>query len=109
VPDMTNTEKDCLTELLHGLILRAVPKAETRSKYGGVLYTVKPDEKEGQFCGVFGYKGHVQLSFSRGATLDDPAGLLKGGGKLRRHISFTSPDELPEKQLIRLLKAAAKK
>jgi len=41
-------------------IRRVVPASQTVSKYGGTLLTLKPEEKEGQFCGVFIYKEHVQ-------------------------------------------------
>ncbi len=61
--------------------MTALPKSSKVAKYGGTLYTLKPDLKKGQFCGVFPYKAHVQLSFAQGASLDDPDGLLEGGGK----------------------------
>ena len=105
---MTKQEQKMILQLLHELIMKAVSKAETVSKYGGTLYTLKPDEKEGQFCGTFAYKNHVQLSFSQGTSLDDPDELLTGTGKFRRHVSFTSPDEISSRALTRLIKQAAK-
>lgn len=105
---MTKQEQKVLLQLLHEMIMKAVPKAETVSKYGGTLYTLKPEEKEGQFCGIFAYKKHVQLSFSRGTSLDDPDELLTGTGKFRRHVSFTSPDEISTRPLTRLIKQSAK-
>ena len=69
---MTETENRNLIERLDSLVMSAAPKAATVTKYGGTLYTLKPDEKEGQFCGVFPYKKHVQLSFALGVDLDDP-------------------------------------
>ncbi len=62
---MTEAEKKNLLELLNSLVLAAVPKATKVAKCGGTLYTLKPDEKEGQSCGVFPYKAHVQLSFAQ--------------------------------------------
>ena len=94
--------------MLDELILRAAPKAQTVPKYGGVLYTLKPDEKEGQFCGVFAYMNHVNLSFVNGTSLKDPAGVLQGTGKFRRHVNFKSPDEVNSKVLLALLKQSAK-
>lgn len=107
---MTNAEKNALTHGLDELIRRAEPNVETVSKYGGLLYTIRPEEKEGQFCGVFVYKNHVQLSFANGTRLDDPKGILQGGGKYRRHISLTSPDELPnhEQAILKLIQQSAK-
>lgn len=94
--------------MLDELILQAAPKATTVPKYGGVLYTVKPDEKEGQFCGIFVYKNHVNLSFANGTSLKDPAGVLLGTGEYRRHINFKSPDEVDAKILLALLKQSFK-
>ena len=51
--------------MLDELVRKAAPKARTVPKYGGVLYTLKPEDKEGQFCGIFSYKNHVNLSFSK--------------------------------------------
>jgi len=96
-----------LVGALHDLILRAVPGAETVSKYGGTLYTLYPAENERQFCGVFSYKEHVQLSFAAGALLEDSKHLLSGGGKYRRHINFKSPDEIEEESISELLQQAA--
>ena len=105
---MTDAEKKNLSNLLDSLVLAAVPKALKVAKYGGTLYTLKPEEKEGQFCGVFLMKGHVQLSFSQGASLDDPDRVLFGGGKYRRHLNFMSLDDVEAKVVKRFCKAAIK-
>jgi len=104
---MTDDEKDVLVRMLHDLIIRAAPRAQTRSKYGGTLYTLKPEEKEGQFCGVFVYTAHVQLSFANGTALDDPTSVLSGSVKFRRHVSFTKTDDVKPQVLLRLLEQAA--
>jgi len=83
-----------LANELEVFIQGVVPDAERISKYGGTLFTVKPEEKEGQFCGVFAQKHHVQLSFSKGVELEDPKSLLEGSGKLRRHINYSSLDDV---------------
>ncbi len=105
---MTDAEKQSLIELLDSLVMAAVPKATRVAKYGGTLYTLKPDEKEGQFCGVFPYKSHVQLSFAKGNELEDPDGLLEGGGKFRRHLTFKSLDDFDARVVKRFAKASAK-
>ena len=79
---------------LEAFIQEYIPESSSLNKYGGVLFTIKPDEKEGQFCGVFLYSQHVQLSFSNGSKLSDPKKLLKGNGKNRRHINFKKIDEI---------------
>lgn len=97
-----------LEEFLDRLIRSVVPGVECVQKYGGVLYTLYPEEKEGQFCGLFVFKSHVQLSFSQGAALDDPAGLLAGNGKVRRHVNFETPEQIDETGLSALILQASK-
>ena len=88
-------DTEIIVKRLEQIILEVVPDAATVLKYGGTLYTLAPEEKEGQFCGVFPYAKHVQLSFTRGDRLDDPAGLLDGGGKYRRHMNFADVADIP--------------
>ena len=97
-----------LAEELEAFIQSAVPMCQTVKKYGGTLFTLKPEEKEGQFCGVFIYKKHVQISFSKGAEISDPNNLLSGTGKLRRHINFNSIEDIEENDLKTLLIQASK-
>ena len=102
-------ELTAVFEQLVELVKRAVPKAQQTSKYGGIIFTLKPDEKEGQFCGVFPYKSHVQLSFSQGAFLEAVKGMkLEGSGKQRRHINFQSSDTINESALKKLIVRSAK-
>ena len=96
-----------LAEELDALILHTIPHCSSIKKYGGTVYTVKPEAKEGQFVGLFVQAKTVQLSFSRGATLKDPQGLLQGSGKLRRHINLTTVDDVDRTQLTHLIQEAA--
>ena len=97
-----------LAEELEAFIRSTIPKCHSVAKYGGTLFTLKPKEKEGQFCGVFIYNKHVQISFSRGVDVYDPKKLLLGSGKLRRHINFTSIEDVKQKDLKNLLVSASK-
>ena len=83
-----------LANELEAFIQQCVPDSARVSKYGGTLFTLKPEEKEGQFCGVFVYSAHVQLSFSNGPKLKDERRMLCGTGKHRRHINFKSTEEI---------------
>ena len=105
---MNELEQDEAVRILNELITKAVPKVQLVKKYGGTLYTLKPDEKEGQFCGIFQYKSHVQLVFSQGAELQDPKNILAGNGKFRRHINFEGIEEIDKPVLNKFIKAAAK-
>lgn len=93
---------------LEMLIQEAVPECTSLGKYGGTLFTLKPNEKEGQFCGVFIFKQHVQVSFSKGIELTDSKKLLKGSGKFRRHLNFCSIDEIEPKYLKTLVIQSSK-
>jgi len=97
-----------LADELEMFIAKVVPRSETVQKYGGTLFTLRPEEKEGQFCGVFVHKKHVQISFTKGSDLSDPMNLLSGSGKHRRHINFASSEEVNFAELRRLLKQASK-
>src|SRR5712691_601134 len=45
-------------------------------------------------CVIAPYTSHVNLMFSRGASLPDPAGLLEGTGKLARHVKLRTAEDL---------------
>lgn len=98
---------DQIVSRLDELIRQEVPQVKTVRKYGGTLYTLHPNQKEGQFCGVFPYAEHAQLSFTNGASLDDPGDILDGSGKLRRHINFARSEHVIDRDLRGLIRQAA--
>jgi hypothetical protein len=62
----------------------------------------------GMICTGETYKSHVKVTFAKGASLDDPAGLFNSGleGNVRRAIDFHEGDEIDEKGLEALVRAA---
>jgi hypothetical protein len=54
------------------------------------------------------YKKVVKMTFAKGASLDDPAGLFNSSleGNVRRAIDFHEGDEIDEKALKELVRAA---
>ena len=79
-----------LIELLREYFLAAAPDLEEIFKYGGLAYL-----KNGKLVGgIFVFTNHVTVEFSQGILLDDPYGNLQGTGKYRRHIKFTSVDQV---------------
>ena len=54
------------------------------------------------------YANHVNLGFNHGATLKDPLGILKGGGKQIRHISITTLDDLARPEIRAYVRRARK-
>ena len=66
-------------------------------------------EHAGIICTGETYKNAVKLTFSRGAALDDPAGLFNSSldGAARRAIDFHEGDKINEKAFKALIRAAA--
>lgn len=52
-------------------------------------------------------KNHVTFGFTRGTSLDDPAGLLEGTGKNLRHVKVKTAEQLRDADLRQLILDAA--
>jgi hypothetical protein len=63
---------------------------------------------DGIICTGETYKSVVKMTFAKGASLDDPKGLFNSSleGNVRRAIDFHEGDELDEKALKALVRAA---
>ncbi|MET4577230.1 DUF1801 domain-containing protein [Ottowia thiooxydans] len=70
-------------QAVRSLVKQLVKPLSEEVKYGGILFSSGI-----QFGGVFAYKDHISVEFSRGAAIADKSGHLQGGGKLRRHIKL---------------------
>lgn len=64
---------------------------------------------DGIICTGETYRDKVKLTFAKGASLDDPAGLFNASleGKTRRAIDLHEGDEIDEGALTSLVRAAA--
>ena len=71
-------------------------------------YGTGPKKLTEHFCWIAPAKAHVSLGFNYGAELPDPAKLLEGTGKLFRHVKLTSPEDLAQPALRKLLKTATR-
>jgi hypothetical protein len=62
----------------------------------------------GMICTGETYKSVVKMTFAKGASLDDPAGLFNSSldGNTRRSIDFHEGDNIDEKALSALIRAA---
>ena len=58
------------------------------------------------FCMIPIYTNHLNLGFNKGALLEDPDHLLKGSGKLIRHISIAKPEDYRNSKVEGLIKKA---
>jgi hypothetical protein len=65
-------------------------------------------EHEGIICTGESYKSVVKLTFAKGASLDDPAGLFNSSleGNVRRAIDIREGEKIDEQALKALIRAA---
>lgn len=89
---------------LRSLIRQADPDIVEEWKWRGVPVW----SNAGIICTGETYKATVKLTFARGASLDDPAGLFNASldGNTRRAIDLHEGDDIDEKALKALVRAA---
>ena len=61
---------------------------------------------EAAFAYVAAFSAHANVGFFQGAALEDPAGLLEGGGKRMRHVKLRWGKPVDEAALGALIDAA---
>ena len=86
------------------LIKQADPEVIEEWKWRGVPVW----EHGGIICTGETYKAVVKLTFAKGASLDDPAGLFNSSleGNVRRAIDIHEGEEVDEKALVALIREA---
>jgi hypothetical protein len=87
------------------LITRADPDVVEEWKWRGVPVW----SHDGIICTGETYKNVVKLTFAKGASLEDPAGLFNASldGNVRRAIDLHEGDEIDERAFTSLVRAAA--
>jgi hypothetical protein len=90
---------------VRSLIKQACPDVIEEWKWRGVPVW----EHFGIICTGETYKAVVKLTFANGASLDDPAGLFNSSleGNMRRAIDIQQGEELNERALKNIVRAAA--
>ena len=90
---------------LRTLIKQADPKVVEEWKWGGPAWS-----HDGLICTGETYKKVVKLTFAKGASVNDPAGLFNSSleGKVRRAIDFREGEKVDEKAFKALIRAAVK-
>jgi len=88
---------------LRALIQQADPKVVEEWKWETPVWS-----HDGLICTGETYKNVVKMTFAKGASLDDPAGLFNSSldGRVRRAIDFREGDKVNEKALKALVRAA---
>lgn len=74
--------------------------------YGGLVIEMRRGDAKSRVGGIYTYTAHVSLELARGASFDDPDGLLEGGGRFRRHIKLRAVHEITSKNCERFLREA---
>jgi hypothetical protein len=89
---------------IRGLIKEADPDVVEEWKWRGVPTWYHA----GMICTGESYKSVVKMTFAKGASLDDPAGLFNSSldGNTRRAIDFREGEEIDEEALKALIRAA---
>ena len=89
---------------IRALIKQADPEVVEEWKWRGVPVW----SHDGLICTGETYKSVVKMTFSRGASLDDPSGLFNSSleGRARRAIDFREGEKIDEKALKALVRAA---
>jgi hypothetical protein len=88
---------------VRALIKQADPKVLEEWKWGGPVWS-----HGGIICTGETYKSAVKLTFAKGASVEDPAGLFNASldGNTRRAIDIREADDIDEKAFKALIRAA---
>ena len=79
-----------IAESLLELFRKHGPDLREDIKYGGIVFL-----KDGKIIGgIYSYKDHLSVEFSKGAQFADPNARLEGSGKHRRHLKFRDLDDV---------------
>ena len=95
---------------LRGLIKQAEPEVVEEWKWRKATNPGVPVwSHHGGICTGETYKSVVKLTFFKGASLDDPAGLFNASleGNTRRAIDVHEGEEIDEQAFVALIRAAA--
>jgi hypothetical protein len=100
-------EVSALALRLRDLLLEAVPGSEARTDATrrAILFR---HPVAGPICSLLPEQDRVTLTFERGAQLPDPGKLLRGTGRLARHLELQPGQALPVRRLRELLTAAVR-
>ena len=93
-----------LLRALRKLVKRVAPDLEESVKWGNGCWLKGKTPVSYVYCGPH----HVQLGFFAGSALEDPKGLLEGGGKFVRHVELRKTADIDERAFAALLRQAAR-
>src|SRR5215813_11944372 len=89
--DSSETPLGAILSRLVSLVRSSVPGHDEILFRGAPSFCLEGEP----FCYVVGYSRHVNLGFCDGASLSDPARLLRGKGKSMRHVRLSPGEAFP--------------
>ena len=108
IRDLDDWRGDTLA-LIRALIKEADPEVVEEWKWQKATNPGVPVwSHDGIICTGETYKSVVKMTFAKGASLEDPAGLFNSSleGNVRRAIDIREGGEIDEKALVELVRAA---
>lgn len=92
-----------LTNRLRELIRASAPelKEEAAERMDNIYF-----KWNGVVCAITPYKSYTSLHFYKGTRLDDPQGLLEGGGTALRHLKIRKPEDVRPEVVVPFLQQA---
>ena len=94
---MNDTEKAEIVELLFEMVIDLLPDVMMREMYGGTVIELEENKPLSRIGGIYVYANYVTLEFAKGASFNDPTGILQGQGKFRRHIKIHNKADIEAK------------
>ncbi len=96
-----------LAQAARGLLEELLPDVEeTLDRTAKVIGFGYGPGYKGMVCALILSKAGVKIGLIRGSELPDPKGLLRGEGKVHRHVPLTSLADLKQPGLKPLIKSA---
>ncbi len=93
-----------IIKALRKFVKRVAPKLAESVKWGNGCWV----KGKAPVAYVYSATGYVQLGFFRGASLEDPKGLLEGEGQYVRHIKVRTAKDIDTAAFGALLRQAAR-
>ncbi len=103
---VSDPDRSDIIEKLREVVFQVDPSISERIMYGGIMFSSEGSSREKDFGGIFAYQKHVSFEFSSGAQMDDPARILEGNGKFRRHIKIHCLSDIEDKGVVSFIEQA---
>ena len=100
---MNEATKANIIDSLEEMTIELAPDANLRPMYGGTVIELETDNPKSRIGGFYVYADYVSFEFANGVQFEDPAGVLEGTRKLRRHVKLRSAGDIKTKTCKRFL------